>query len=92
MNISDGVKLAARTLTYKAMDSSKVINTLVSRITFGSVTRDTLAKNILSGTVNLAQQYECDQKLLGERSAEIVSLARSVLFDNTMVQALWYLC
>lgn len=86
MKISDGVKLAARTLTYKAMDSSKVVNTLVNRITFGSVTRDTLAKNILSGTVNLAQQYACEQKLLGERSAEIVSLGRSVLFDNTMAQ------
>ncbi|MBG6247145.1 MULTISPECIES: hypothetical protein [Symbiopectobacterium] len=65
MKISDGVKLAARTLTYKAMDSSKVVNTLVNRITFGSVTRDTLAKNILPGTVNLAQQYACEQKLLG---------------------------
>lgn len=86
MKISDGMKLAARTLTYKAMDSSKVVNTLVNRITFGSVSRDTLAKNILSGTVNLAQQYACEQKLLGERSAEIVSLGRSVLFDNTVAQ------
>ncbi|MCW2479918.1 hypothetical protein [Candidatus Symbiopectobacterium sp. NZEC135] len=68
------------------MDSSKVVNTLVNRITFGSVSRDTLAKNILSGTVNLAQQYACEQKLLGERSAEIVSLGRSVLFDNTVAQ------
>lgn len=86
MNVSAGMKLAARTVTYKAMDSSKVIDTLVNRITFGSVTRDTLAKNILSGTINLAQEYACDQKLLGDRSAEIVSLARSVLFDNTLKQ------
>ncbi|MGL9735290.1 MAG: hypothetical protein ACR5LF_05215 [Symbiopectobacterium sp.] len=80
------MKLAACTLTYKSMDSIKVVNTLVNRITFCSVTRYTLAKNILSSAVNLAQQYACEQKLLGERSAEIVSLGRSVLLDNTMAQ------
>lgn len=39
MKISDNMKLAARSLTYKAMDSNKVVNALVNRITFGSVGR-----------------------------------------------------
>lgn len=80
------IKLGAQSLTYTLLDRSRVLNGLAKRITFGSVTCDKLAKSIISNTVAVAQHYAIASKALGKRSAEIINLSKSVLFDNTRQQ------
>lgn len=80
------IKLGAQTLTYTVLDKSRILNGLAKRITFGSVTRNKLAKSIITNTVAVAQNYAIANKALGKRSAEIINQTRSVLFDNTRQQ------
>src|SRR5471030_3074830 len=80
------IKLGAQTLTYTVLDKSRILNGLAKRITFGSVTRNKLAKSIIANTVAVAQNYAIANKALGKRSAEIINQTRSVLFDNTRQQ------
>ncbi|MEA9391150.1 hypothetical protein SJI19_11460 [Acerihabitans sp. TG2] len=79
-------RLAVQFITYAAMDKSKVCNGIVKRISGGTITRDTLAKSIISKTVSLGLQHASSNNMLGKRSAEIVNQVRSVLFDNTQRQ------
>jgi len=68
------------------MDKSWVFDSIVNHISAGRVTRDSLAKSIISQTLSLGQQHVCANQMLGKRSAEIVNQVRSVLFDNTQQQ------
>lgn len=87
MNNATIAKFGLRVLIYRCMDSNSKLNALTKRISLGSITRDKLAKNIISDTITLAQHYVISNKSLGKRSAEIVNQGRSALFDNTRAQA-----
>ncbi|HEY0211746.1 hypothetical protein [Acerihabitans sp.] len=79
-------KFGIQALTYRILDRWKTVNGLVNRISGGSINRDVLARKIISNTLSLGQEYIVTNQMLGKRSAEIVSLGRSVLFDNTLHQ------
>jgi len=87
MNNMAIAKFRLRVLTYHCMDSNSIFNALTKCITLGSITRDKLAKNIISDTFTLTQHYIINNKSLGKRSAEIVNQGRSALFNNTKEQA-----
>ncbi len=79
-------RFATQFITYAMMDKNRVFNGIVKRISAGKVTRDRLAKSIISNTLSLGQQHVSSHQMLGRRSAEIVNQVRSVLFDNTQQQ------
>ncbi|CAJ0996815.1 hypothetical protein SODG_002066 [Sodalis praecaptivus] len=86
MNNAAIAKFGLRVLTYKCIDSNNKFNALAKYISQGAITRDKLAKRIISDTVSLAQHYVVANQSLGKRSAEIVNQGRSALFDNTRAQ------
>jgi len=77
-----GIRIGA----YAILDKRDRLNKLASRISGGSVNKDTLAKSIVSDMITLGLGVVADNKMLGKRSAGIVDLGRSVLFDNTRRQ------
>lgn len=79
-------KFGIQALTYRTLDRRKTLNGLVNRISGGSINREVLARKIISNTLSLGQEYVVTHQMLEKRSAEIVSLGRSVLFDNTLHQ------
>ncbi|PIJ52033.1 hypothetical protein BL250_02120 [Erwinia sp. OLTSP20] len=87
MNNVSSTKLFFQFLTYSCLDNSSKLDKCVSYISRGSITRDSLAKNIISSTVSLAQNYAISNQVFGENSAKIVELGRSTFFDNTRAQA-----
>lgn len=70
-------------LAFKALNSSDTLNSLVNRMTGGSINRDTLAQKVLRDAVGLGLEYAADKKLLGDRSASLAPLAGKIFFDNT---------
>lgn len=86
MNVLNSMKLGVQCLTYKGMESSAAVNVLVICITFGSVTRDTLAKNIFTSAVDLILASECNRQIFGKHTTEIINQGKSVLFNNTLGQ------
>ncbi|WP_063657854.1 hypothetical protein [Candidatus Arsenophonus triatominarum] len=79
-------RLSASLLVYRILNKSSKINGVVKRITGGGITRNNLAKRIISDSVSICQQYGINTKFFGNRSAEIINQSRSVLFSNTQEQ------
>ncbi|WP_413737163.1 hypothetical protein ACL2XP_03395 [Sodalis sp. RH21] len=86
MNSVSLPKFGASIAAYSILDKSNILNGLAKRTTGGSVTRNVLAKKIITDTVSLAQNLAVSNRMLGKRSASIVNQGRSVLFGNTRRQ------
>lgn len=77
------VSTGAKALAFKALNSSDTLNSLVNRMTGGSINRDTLAQKVLRDAVGLGLEYATANKQLGDRSASLVPLVGKIIFDNT---------
>ena len=79
---SEVAKLAA----FVALDSSEKLNKFTNFVTSGAVNRDTLAKGVLQYAVQAGVQFAVKNKLLGERSAELVPQIKKMLVDNNLAE------
>ena len=86
--ISSGqiIGVGALALAHTILDKSDILNKVTDWITGGQVNRVTLAETIVQRAVALGSDYAIDTKMLGERSATLVPLARGVLVQNDVAQ------
>ena len=76
----------AKLAAFVALESSEKLNKFTNFVTSGAVNRDTLAKGVLQFAVQAGVQFAVKDKLLGERSAELIPQIQKMLIDNNLAE------
>lgn len=88
MKIGDLAKFTVHTIAYQVV-RNEALNSLLSRIT-GADIKQNLAEKVLADALRLAPGFVklTNNKMLGERTSELVSLTSSLFFSNTREQTM----
>lgn len=82
MQIGSMIGTGVKALAFAALNRFDTLNSLVNRMTGGSINRDTLAQKVLRDAVHMGLESQFAKRGLGERSATLVPLAGKVLYGN----------
>lgn len=82
MQIGSTLGTGVRALAFAALNRFDTLNSLVNRMTGGSINRDTLAQKMLREAVHMGLEMQFARRGLGERSATLVPLAGKILYGN----------
>lgn len=82
MQIGSMLGTGSKALAFAALNRFDTLNSLVNRMTGGSINRDTLAQKVLRDAVHMGLEMQFAKHGLGERSATLVPLAGKIVYGN----------
>ncbi|QKV51436.1 hypothetical protein [Comamonas antarctica] len=82
MQIGSMLGTGVKALAFAALNRFDTLNSLVNRMTGGSINRDTLAQKVLRDAVHMGLEMQFAKLGMGERSATLVPLAGKIVYGN----------
>lgn len=84
VSVGNAASTGFKALAFAALNKFDTLNSIVNALSAGKVNRDTLAQSVLRGALQLGTEVAVANKTLGERSAQLVPLARDAVIDNDL--------